>query len=112
MNKTYIPKRGDVVRVNFNPSKGSEQKGRRPAIILTPKAYNTFGLCYIVPITSSIKGYSIEVKINANQKTNGVILTNQMMAMDWRAREIEFIEKIQQETLDTIDSRLRTILSL
>ena len=98
--------------VNFNTYKGSGQKGRRPAIILTPKVYNSFGLCYVMPITSVKKAYNIEVGLKSDQETQGVILTNQMLAMDWRAREVEFIEEVDSETLDIIDSRLRTILSL
>lgn len=112
MIKNYIPDRGDIVWVNFNPSKGSEQKGFRPALILTPKSYNTFGLCYTLPITSAVKGYKIEVPLESEQKTQGVILTNQMLAIDWSSRNVQFIEFLNNNTLMTVDSRLRTILSL
>ena len=108
----YTPDRGHIVWLDFNPSKGSEQKGRRPAVIMTPHSYNTFGLCYCLPITSKIKGYPIEVKLNQSQTTQGVVLTNQMLAIDWNATQLKYIEGIDIDTLQIIDSRLRTILSL
>ena len=109
---SYIPNRGDIVWFNFDPSKGSEQKGNRPAVILTPLNYNSFGLCYCMPITSKIKGYHIEVLLKKNQKTSGAILTNQMLAIDWKVRKVNFVEKLDIQSLSEIDSKLRTILNL
>ncbi len=111
-NEVYTPDRGHIVWLDFNPSRGSEQKGRRPAVILTPHAYNIFGLCYCLPITSKSKGYTIEVKLNKEQNTQGVILTNQMLAIEWKGRQLKYIEGLDFDTLRIIDSRLRTILSL
>lgn len=108
----YIPSRGDLVWVDFNPSIGSEQKGIRPALVLTPTAYNEFGLCYILPITSVIKGYRIEVPLTSNQSINGVILTNQLCAMNHRAHNMRFVEKIDPLTLKNVDLIIKTILSL
>ena len=111
-DKDYVPDTKDIIWVNFNPSKGSEQKGRRPALVLTTKRYNQFGLCYIVPITSKIKGYNVEVELAEQLVTSGVILTNQMLAIDFQARQIEYIETLDQRSFDVVKSRLRTILQL
>lgn len=108
----YTPGRGDLIWVNFNPSKGYEQKGQRRALVLTPDKYNAFGLCYVLPITTAVKGYSVEVQLSSDQETSGVILTNQMLAIDWKSRNVAYIEKLETKTLDLVDSRLRTILSL
>lgn len=107
----HIPKRGDIVWLDFDPSKGSEQKGRRPAIIISEQAFNRFGICYVVPITTQIKGYRIEVLLSQSF-VSGVALTNQLTALDWRHRNCEYIEEVDQQALEQISSRLRTLLSL
>ncbi len=112
MSNNYTPDRGDIVWIDFDPSRGSEQKGRRPGVILTTRAYNSFGLCYALPITSVVKGYSIEVPLRSSQNVTGVILTNQMLALDWELRNVAFMEELDPSTLKLVDSRLRTILSL
>jgi len=112
MVSNYLPDVGDLVWVNFNPSKGSEQRGRRPAVVVTNSKYNKFGLCYVMPITSAVKGYAVEISLPATLSTSGVILTNQMMAMDWRARNMEYIETLPPMTFALVKSRLRTILQL
>lgn len=109
---SYLPDRGDLIWVNSNPSKGSEQKGKRPALVLTPNNYNKFGLFYILPVTSIVKGYKVEVPLSESQITKGVVLTNEMLAIDWETRSVEFIEKAETTLMDLVDSRLRTILSL
>ncbi len=106
----YIPDKGHIVWLDFDPSLGSEQKGRRPSLIVTPKAYNSFGLCYALPITSVIKGYAIEVSVGTLKFTKGVVLTNQLLAIDWRERNTKFIEHIDPASLVLVKSRLRTIL--
>jgi mRNA interferase MazF len=61
---TYIPERGDVVRISFNPQAGHEQAGWGPALVLSPKAYNArVGLALFCPVTHPVKGYPIEVQI-------------------------------------------------
>ena len=100
MKKKYIPERGDIVWLNFNPQSGHEQKGKRPAFVISPKEYNEkTGLGLFCPITSAIKNYPFEVKIE-NKKINGVALADQIKSLDWKTRKIEFIAK---ETIDKVD---------
>lgn len=77
MAKRYIPARGDVVWLTFNPQAGHEQAGRRPALVLSPSSYNRkVGLAIFCPITSQVKGYPFEVAIPAGSKLGGVILAD------------------------------------
>jgi mRNA interferase MazF len=72
----YVPRRGDIVWKTLNPQAGNEQAGRRPALILTPEAYNRkVGLAILCPITSQVKGYPFEVNIPDELPVTGVILT-------------------------------------
>jgi mRNA interferase MazF len=82
MVKNYIPERGDIVWLNFTPQTGHEQMGRRPAIVISPFDYNEkVGLGLFCPITSKIKGYPFEVKIE-NKKIDGVVLSDQIKSLD------------------------------
>ena len=95
----YIPDKGDLVWVNFSPQTGHEQKGRRPAVVLSFKEYNMkTGLALFCPITSHRKGYSFEVVLK-NQKVKGVALSDQIRSLDWKKRKTLFIEKIDPKTL-------------
>ena len=82
----YVPERGDIVWVDFTPQAGHEQAGKRPAIVLSPKIYNSqVGLMLCCPITTQIKGYPFEVAVKAIDKP-GVVLADQLKSLDWRAR--------------------------
>ena len=110
--KVYIPERGDIVLLDFDPALGHEQKGRRPALILTVQKLNKFGLCYVLPITSKIKGYLTEITLDYTHKISGVILTNQLRTVDWKIRNIEFVERVSDEILDEVNMLLKTMLEL
>ena len=82
-----VPERGDVVWLNFDPRRGREQAGRRPALVLSPRAYNDkVGLAIVCPITSQKKGYPFEVDIPDGHGVTGVILADQVKSLDWRKR--------------------------
>ncbi len=105
--KKYIPDRGDIVWLVFNPQTGREHSGKRPALVISPKAYNAkVGLAIFCPITSKKKGYPFEVEINIKDKVDGVILSDQIKSLGWRQREAKFIVKanikILTEVLDKI----------
>ncbi len=88
----YVPRRGDVVWLTFNPQAGHEQAGRRPAVVLSPLSYNAkVGLALVCPITSAVKGYPFEVTIPNGLPASGVILADQVKSLDWRSRDVEFI---------------------
>ena len=110
VGKIYIPERGDIVWLDFNPQAGQEQKGRRPALTISFKAYNErVGLALFCPITSKIKGYPFEVQIGS-EKLQGSILSDQIKSMDWRERHASFIEKIEDKKLDEVISKIEVLI--
>ncbi len=107
----YIPDRGDLVRINFNPQAGHEQAGRRPAIVISPFAYNKkAGLAILCPVTSRIKGYPFEVNIPDGFDVKGVILADQVKNMDWRVRQFLFINRLPEEILLDILKKLNVLI--
>ena len=110
VKEKYIPERGDIIWLNFNPSSGHEQKGKRPAIVISPKGYNEkVGLGLFCPITSKTKNYPFEVKIE-NEKITGVVLTDQIKSLDWKTREIEFIAKETSEKINEIVDKISVLI--
>ena len=110
VNQAYIPGRGDIVWLDFNPQSGHEQKGRRPALVLSYKNYNEkIGLGIFCPITSKEKGYPFEVKI-MGKKIKGCVLSDQIKSLDWKIRNIEFIEKIKDDVLDGVIEKIKVII--
>jgi len=108
--KNYIPERGDLVWLNFDPQSGHEQKGKRPAIVISPKEYNEkVGLGLFCPITSKIKNYPFEVNIES-KKISGVVLSDQVKSFDWKTRKIEFIEKIASEKVKEIVNKISVLI--
>ena len=91
----YVPDCGDVIWLNFDPQAGHEQAGHRPALVLSPKAYNgKTGLCLVVPITNQSKGYPFELPLPASCQTTGVVLCDQVRNLDWKARMAALKEKV------------------
>ena len=110
MVKTYVPDSGDVVWINFNPTRGSEQKGKRPAIVVSPKSYNSVsGLALLCPITSQVKEYPFEVVIKI-KNISGVALVDQIRSVDWRERKIKYIGKISTNTKLEISEKLNGLI--
>jgi mRNA interferase MazF len=108
----FVPQRGDVVWITLNPQAGHEQAGRRPAIILSPQAYNAkVGLALLCPITSQVKGYPFEVAIPAGLPVAGVILSDQIRSLDWRARKAEWVCSLAPETIAEILAKSLTLLT-
>ena len=106
----YIPDRGDIVWLDFNPQLGHEQRGRRPALVLSYKAYNEkIGLAVFCPVTSKEKGYPFEVKVEGI-KIKGCVLSDQIKSLDWKIRNIEFIEKIKNMEVDEVIEKIRVII--
>jgi mRNA interferase MazF len=112
MARRYAPARGDVVWITLNPQAGHEQAGRRPALVLSPSAYNgKVGLAILCPITSQVKGYPFEVAIPSGSKLAGVILADQVKNLDWRVRKAEFMCKLPRKTTDEVLQKLGTLLA-
>ena len=108
----YIPNRGDIVWITFNPQAGHEQAGRRPALVLSPATYNgKVGLAILCTITSQVKSYPFEVLIPDGLKIGGAILSDQVKSLDWRARQAEFVCKLPSSSLDEVLQKLGTLIS-
>ena len=108
--RSYIPTPGDIVWLEFTPRAGHEQAGRRPAMVLSKKAYNQkTGLGIFCPITSKIKGYPFEVAVTG-KKISGVVLSDQVKSLDWKARKVKFIEKASASVLKEVISKISVII--
>ena len=106
----YIPKRGDIVWLEFSPQIGHEQSGFRPALIISSEIYNRkTGLCLAMPITSKIKGYPFEVNLKT-KKIDGVILSDQIKSLDFKLRKIKFYDKIDDKTFEIVLDKLSLLL--
>ena len=107
----YIPDSGDIVWIMFNPQAGHEQAGHRPALVLSPKAYNgKVGLAILCPITSQIKGYPFEVLIPDGLEVSGAILSDQVKSLDWRARKAKFSCKLPVVSFNEVVQKLSTLI--
>lgn len=107
----FIPDVGDLIWITFDPQAGHEQAGRRPALVLTPKAYNQkSGLAMVCPVTSQIKGYPFEVLVPPDCGITGVILADQLRNLDWKARRAARGGRVPLSTLDEVLARLAPLL--
>jgi mRNA interferase MazF len=111
MRRRYVPSRGDVVWISFHPHAGHEQAGRRPALVLSPASYNgKVGLALLCPITSQVKGYPFEVSIPPGSKVSGVVLSDQVKSLDWRARKAELLCRVPYRATLEVLEKLGTLL--
>jgi mRNA interferase MazF len=112
VSKTYVPRRGDVIRLDFHPQTGHEQAGRRPALVLSPTEYNRkVGLVVVCPITSQKKNYPWEVGIPTNPNVHGVVLADQIKNLDWRKRNAQFICTLAADLIDDVIDKGFALLS-
>lgn len=109
----YIPEQGDIVFLDFNPTVEHEQKGRRPALVLSNKGFNLHTkMALVCPITSNIKPFPLHVAIHNNHKTNRVVMCEQIRTIDFIARNIEFKEKMNVENYDQILEIIKSIIDI
>ncbi|MDR1997719.1 MAG: endoribonuclease MazF [Candidatus Margulisbacteria bacterium] len=111
VKKFYIPERGDIVWLNFNPQVGHEQRGHRPAVVISPKAYNAkIGLGLFCPITNQEKNYPFEVKLNKKEIT-GVILSDQIKSLDWTKRDIKFSSRLTKAEIMEVINKISVLIN-
>lgn len=111
MAALYAPKRGEVVWLTFTPQAGHEQAGRRPAVVLSPEAYNRkVGLALVCPITSHIKGYPFEVLLPSDLPVTGVALADQVKSLDWKARQATFCATLPGAVIHEISNKLGVLI--
>ena len=112
MSPRYVPARGDVVWLQFSPQAGHEQAGRRPAVVVSPEAYNAkVGLALLCPITSQIKGYPFEVALPSELKVSGVVLADQLKSFDWRARKATRFAQLPSSVMKEVLRKILTLVS-
>ena len=99
MRRAYVPDSGDLVWASFDPQARHEQAARRPALVLSPAQYNgKVGLVLACPVTSQAKGYPFEVTVKSKRIT-GVVLSDQVRSLDWRARQFTFVDRADEQTV-------------
>ncbi len=105
------PDRGQIVLVNFNPQSGHEQAGHRPALVISPAAYNEVSNCVLVcPITSNLAPWPWKVPLPAGGAISGAILVDQINSIDAHARNVEDTgEMTDADTMDEVLARLATL---
>jgi mRNA interferase MazF len=112
VTRAYVPEAGDLVWLTFDPQAGREQRGRRPALVLSPRLFNAkASLAVVCPITSKVKGRMFEVLVRSG-RIEGAILVNHVKSLDWKDRHAEFAGKAEGDTLDEVRERLRPLLGL
>jgi mRNA interferase MazF len=100
------------IRLDFNPQRGHEQAGRRPALVLSPAEYNrTVTLAVVCPITNEKKGYPWEVEIPDNPLVSGVVLADQVKSLDWQQRKAEFVCTLAEELLEEVVEKTVALVS-
>lgn len=110
-SRGYVPQRGDTIWLVFDPQAGHKQKGRRPALVLSPREYNErVGLALVCPITSQVKGYPFEVAIAGSGALHGAILADQVRSLDWRTRKAKRIGTVPVATLEAVIGRVELLL--
>lgn len=108
----HTPERGDIVWISFQPQAGHEQAGRRPALTLSPGEYNRkVGLGLFCPITNQEKGYPFEVRIPEGLEVTGVVLSDQVKSLDWRARDARFLCRLDKTTMTAVLHRTTLLLA-
>jgi len=109
----YVPDAGDLIKIDFDPQAGHEQAGWRPAIVLSPASYNRpTGLAIVAPITNQRKGYPFEVALPAGLRVTGVVVSDAVKNLDWRARNARFVEAAPANVLAAVRQRLQLLLGL
>ncbi len=105
----YVPEAGDIVWLEFDPQAGHEQAGHRPAVVLSPAAYNgVVGLALCCPMTTQVKGYPFEVAIAGARP--GVVLADQVKSLDWRVRRAVRKGRVSEGELAEVRGKVRALV--
>jgi mRNA interferase MazF len=112
MPSSYVPDIGDIIWLDFDPSAGHEQAGHRPALVLSPKLYNTkTGLLICVPLTSQVKGFPFEVELQ-HKTIQGVALADQVKSLDWTVRHAQKKGKASNDVVNKVRAKIKLLLKL
>lgn len=108
----YIPDKGDIVTLDFDPSAGKEIMKRRPAFVISRKMFNEHtGFAVVAPITSTIRGMKLEVVLPESLSTQGAVLIHQVKSLDFSNRQIKFVERAPKQITDKVTELAKIIMS-
>lgn len=107
----YIPEQGDIVYINLNPQRGHEQKGNRPALVISNKLLSQkSSLAFFLPITNASRPYPTHVRLDERTDTRGSIMCEQLKSLDYISRGIQFKEKLPSDFLEEVQDVLQAII--
>jgi mRNA interferase ChpB len=111
----YIPNRGDIIHLDFDPSTGREIKGNRFGFVLSGRLFNQQGLAMICPISQGAAAASrtygtVVTLMGMGLETQGAVHCHQLKALDWRERKARFKEAVPKPLLDEVSARVNAIL--
>ena len=108
----YVPARGDLIWLQFDPQAGHEQAGHRPAVVISPGSYNRrVGLALCCPVTSQVKGYPFEVLLPPGLGVEGAILSDQIKSLDWRVRKARRIGNLPADVLQETVGKILALVA-
>lgn len=111
MPRRYVPNRGDIVWLQFNPQAGHEQAGHRPALVVSPISYNRkTGLALFCPVTSQVKGYPFEVAFEREGKPPGAVLSDQIKSLDWRVRKAKRFSRASRDVMREVLAKIHVLI--
>lgn len=111
MVKKYIPKQGDIIYVDFNPTIGHEQKGKRPVIVVSINVFNNHtGMIMVCPITSNIKEFPTHYKLEDTKKIQGAVLCEHLRSIDFSTRNVKLIEESSENDLLSVQMLINACL--
>jgi len=100
---SYEPKQGDIILLEFDPQAGHEQKGKRPALIISNNTYNNFlNIALVCPITRTYRKFPLHVRLDNDLNTKGFIMCEQVKALDIKARNAVYFERVSKEIIDEV----------
>ena len=107
------PEAGDFIWIDFDPTKGHEQRGRRPALVISPATYNQrTELCIACPITNQLKGHPFEVAIPSGQAVSGAVLADHVRSLSWVARNAEIKGAASTAVLEEVRAKIAALIGI
>lgn len=101
--KPYIPQKGDFVTITFDPQSGHEQKGRRPALVISNTLFNEHtGLAIVCPLTNTERGFPFHVAVENDPAVSGFVMVEQVKSIDFRTRKVKFIGRASDDVLEEV----------
>ena len=99
----YFPRKGDFVILSFDPQSGHEQKGRRPALVISNTLFNEHtGLAIVCPITNTDRDFPFHIAVPEDSSITGFIMVEQVKSVDYKKRNVKYVEKSSEDTLNEV----------